>query len=89
MVEALAESSAAMGARGFRRDLSEAAAIDSFERHNDSVRASVAADRLLVYEVEQGWAALCSFLGAAVPDEPFPRGNDAAAFHENVARAGS
>jgi hypothetical protein len=87
LVEALSELSVAMAARGFRRDLDEAATIAGFERHNASVRAGVAADRLLVYEVEQGWGPLCAFLGVAVPDLPFPRGNEAGVFHENVARA--
>ena len=36
------------------------------------VRAEVPADRLLVYEVTQGWEPLCAFLGVPVPDEPFP-----------------
>jgi hypothetical protein len=51
-----------------------------FERHIADVRAAVPPDRLLVYEVAQGWEPLCAFLGAPVPDEPFPRANDAADF---------
>jgi hypothetical protein len=30
---------------------------------------------LLVFSPKEGWAPLCSFLGVAVPDEPFPRVN--------------
>ncbi len=44
------------------------------------------ADRLLEFEVSQGWKPLCDFLGRPVPDEPFPRLNDAQAFHEMLAR---
>jgi sulfotransferase family protein len=87
LVEALAPLSAAMAARGFRRDLGEAETIAEFLRHNDSVRAGVPAERLLVYEVEQGWAPLCAFLGVEVPDVPFPRGNDAGSFQRNVDQA--
>lgn len=47
-----------------------------FAEHNEAVRREVDPDRLLVFEVAQGWEPLCDFLGVAVPDEPFPRSND-------------
>ena len=56
-------------------------AIDVFERHNREVRETVEPGRLLVYDVKQGWEPLCKFLGVAVPEEPFPRLNDSAAFN--------
>lgn len=87
LVEALVTLSKAMATRGFRRDLSEVETIALFQRHNSSVRAGVNAERLLVYEVEQGWAPLCEFLGVDVPTSPFPRGNDAGTFDENVDQA--
>lgn len=49
--------------------------IGVYERHNAEVTRSVPAGQLLVYDVAQGWAPLCAFLGQPVPDEPFPRGN--------------
>lgn len=49
--------------------------IDVYERHNRAVQAALSADRLLVYDVAQGWAPLCEFLAVPVPDEPFPRVN--------------
>lgn len=55
-------------------------AIDVFERHNEAVKARVPADRLLVWEVEQGWGPLCEFLGVEPPDEPFPHLNDTESF---------
>jgi hypothetical protein len=87
LVEALAPLSAAMATRGFRRDLGEADTIAEFLRHNDSVRTGVAAERLLVYEVEQGWAPLCDFLDVRAPDVPFPHGNEAGSFRDNVDQA--
>ena len=33
----------------------------------------VPADRLLVWEVKEGWGPLCKFLDLPVPQEPFPR----------------
>jgi hypothetical protein len=87
LVAALEALSAAMAARGFRRDLDEAGTIAGFQRHNEAVLAGVEAGRLLVYEVAQGWAPLCAFLGVAVPEQPFPHGNEAAAFRQNVDQA--
>jgi hypothetical protein len=54
--------------------------LDVFERHVREVRAAIPEDRLLVFDVEQGWAPLCEFLGCPVPDEPFARANERAAF---------
>ena len=53
-------------------------AIEVFERHNEEVKRRVSPERLLVYEVKEGWGPLCEFLGVPVPDEPFPRLNDTA-----------
>ena len=33
-------------------------------------------DRLLVWQVKEGWGPLCHFLGLPVPKEPFPNVND-------------
>ncbi len=49
--------------------------IACFERHVSQVQATIPADRLLVYEVKQGWEPLCSFLEVPVPDMPFPHVN--------------
>jgi Sulfotransferase domain len=50
--------------------------IDWFERHNEGVRRAISPDRLLTYEVTQGWEPLCRFLGVPLPGEPFPRSNE-------------
>jgi hypothetical protein len=56
-------------------------ALAVFERHLDEVRKVIPADRLLVYNVAEGWDALCDFLGVPVPaDIPFPHANDTEAF---------
>ena len=50
-------------------------------RHIQSVRETIAPERLLVFEVKQGWEPLCEFLDVPVPaGEPFPRVNDTSAF---------
>lgn len=52
-----------------------AAMIEAYEQHNAEVRRSIPADRLLVFDVAQGWAPLCRFLDVPVPAAPFPRSN--------------
>jgi hypothetical protein len=56
----------------------KAYAIGVFERHNEEVKRHVPRERLLVYEVKEGWGPLCEFLAVPVPDEPFPYLNDTA-----------
>jgi hypothetical protein len=46
-----------------------------YDRHNAQVRREAPADRLLDWRATDGWEPLCSALGVAVPDEPFPRVN--------------
>ena len=53
-----------------------------FERHNGEVRRTIPKERLLVYEVAQGWEPLCAFLSVPIPKEPFPRVNERAEFRE-------
>jgi hypothetical protein len=55
-------------------------AVKVFNEHNEAVRRAIPADRLLVFEVSEGWEPLCGFLGVPVPDEPFPHSNDREAF---------
>lgn len=60
-------------------------ALRVFAEHAAAVEATVPADRLLVYEVAEGWTPLCRFLGVPVPDgEPFPHLNDAEAFERRL-----
>jgi hypothetical protein len=61
-------------------------AIAIFNRHIKEVKRTIPADRLLVFDVKQGWEPLCAFLGLPVPDQPFPHVNDTAAFWENARR---
>jgi hypothetical protein len=49
--------------------------LAQFARHNDEVKREAPADRLLVFDVREGWDPLCTFLGVDVPDTPFPRTN--------------
>ena len=59
-------------------------AIDTYLSHNEDVKNRVPADRLLVYEVKDGWGPLCEFLEVPVPDGPMPHLNDATSFRAMV-----
>ncbi|MFI9554666.1 sulfotransferase family protein [Nonomuraea endophytica] len=61
-------------------------ATEFFDLHTETVRRTIAPERLLVFDVREGWEPLCAFLGAEVPDEPFPHLNDADAIKVMMAR---
>ena len=53
-------------------------AVRFYNDWTESVKETISADRLLVFEVKQGWDPLCKFLDLPVPEEPFPNANDTA-----------
>ena len=50
--------------------------IEIFEKHTERLKAEVSPERLLIFEVREGWEPLCRFLGKDVPEKPFPRLNE-------------
>jgi hypothetical protein len=56
--------------------------VAMFNRHTREVQDTIPADRLLVFDVREGWGPLCAFLGKPVPDVPFPRVNSREEFHD-------
>lgn len=63
--------------------------VAAFNRHVETVKQSVPADRLLVFDVREGWEPLCAFLGVDVPaGEPFPHLNDAESMRRAFERMG-
>jgi hypothetical protein len=62
-------------------------AIGVFNRLNEEVEERVPVERLLVYDVKEGWEPLCEFLGVEVPQgKSFPHLNDTEAFRNMVRR---
>ncbi len=61
---------------------------DYFRKHTEAVKAAIAPERLLIYEVGEGWDRLCKFLGVPVPAEPYPSENSREEFVARVQRAG-
>jgi len=43
----------------------------SYERHVEAVKEHVPPERLLVYNIKEGWEPLCNFLGAPIPLQPY------------------
>lgn len=71
--------------RTFEGRMADAAhAMAVFRAHEEAVRRTVPPERLLVYEVREGWEPLCRFLDAPIPDAPFPRSNTSEEFRERV-----
>eukprot|EP00585_Thalassiosira_rotula_P012744 CAMPEP_0196130150 /NCGR_PEP_ID=MMETSP0910-20130528/614_1 /TAXON_ID=49265 /ORGANISM="Thalassiosira rotula, Strain GSO102" /LENGTH=316 /DNA_ID=CAMNT_0041389389 /DNA_START=46 /DNA_END=996 /DNA_ORIENTATION=- len=49
---------------------------DGFEAWTNFVRDTVPPEKLLEFDVRQGWVPLCKFLGDSVPEGKFPHIND-------------
>ncbi|HQT25072.1 MAG TPA: sulfotransferase [Burkholderiales bacterium] len=58
--------------------------VRNFRAHCEAVKGAIPAERLLVYEVREGWGPLCEFLGKPVPDAPFPNTNGREEFWERI-----
>ena len=53
-----------------------------FREHIATVQTEIPKDRLLTFDMREGWAPLCRFLGADVPNIPFPNTNSSKQFAE-------
>ncbi|XP_063687387.1 uncharacterized protein LOC134820735 [Bolinopsis microptera] len=51
---------------------------------NNRVIETVPAEKLLIFNVKEGWKPLCYFLGVPVPDTPFPRVNSTEQWQNKV-----
>ena len=76
-ISALMENLRSMVEKTFGSTVDDkAAGLAAYRRRGDQVRATIAPERLIVFDVAQGWEPLCSHLGVRrIPDQPFPRLN--------------
>jgi hypothetical protein len=58
--------------------------LAKFNAHEAAVKAAITPERLLVFDVRQGWEPLCRFLGKPLPSTPFPRTNSKEEFFELI-----
>ena len=59
------------------------AAIAAYERHNQHVRDTVPAAKLVEWQPGDDWEPICAALGLEIPSEPFPHTNTRAQFREH------
>ncbi|KAJ5288193.1 NAD dependent epimerase/dehydratase [Penicillium angulare] len=57
----------------------------TYERHVEWLKSVVPEEKLVFFDVKQGWGPLCEALDVEVPDQPFPHINDGEAI-DGVAR---
>lgn len=55
--------------------------LKSYKDHFNQVKATIPADRLLIYNLTDGWGPLCEFLNKPIPNQDFP--------HEDWVRSGT
>lgn len=55
-----------------------------FLSHIKEVQNTIAPERLLTFDVREGWEPLCEFLGVSVPDGAFPSTNSTKDFQERT-----
>ena len=60
--------------------------IKRFKARTEEVLKTVPKEKLLVYNVKEGWEPLCQFLGVAVPTTAFPLTNTGEEFKQRVAK---
>jgi hypothetical protein len=58
--------------------------IEFYKKYNEEVIEKCPKDKLLIYNVKQGWEPLCKFLGVPVPNKPFPKLNDTKTFNRRL-----
>ncbi len=72
---------------GFHGTMSAAELVKAFNDEVAAVKNAIPPERLLVFEVKDGWEPLCTFLDEPVPTIPFPRTNNTEEFWDLVRRA--
>ncbi|MBL4874017.1 MAG: sulfotransferase family protein [Rhodobacteraceae bacterium] len=55
-------------------------AIATMQAHREEVIDTISPERLLVFDIAEGWEPLCAFLNVECPTEPFPQTNSAKEF---------
>lgn len=68
----------------FNGDWSKDNVIKCYNKHNRNVLVNCPPEKLLVFDVTQGWAPLCEFLEVPIPSVPFPHVNDTKQFQSFV-----
>lgn len=73
-----------VGEKTFGNRLDKEHVLEVYRRHIETVKRAIPPERLLVYDVAQGWKPLCAFLGVDVPQEPYPMTNTTEEFRARI-----
>ena len=65
-------------------DLRPGHLAEAIARYQEQVQRNIPEERLLVWNVTDGWEPLCRFLDVGVPDAEFPRLNDSKMFVDRI-----
>lgn len=68
----------------FNRDISKEGCVKFYENYIKDVKDKAPKDKLLVFNVKEGWEPLCKFLNVPVPKEDFPKVNDRVEFNNRI-----
>ncbi|HQT64108.1 MAG: hypothetical protein B7Z75_04385 [Acidocella sp. 20-57-95] len=63
--------------------------LAAYRSRTEQVKAAIPPERLLVFNVAEGWAPLCEFLNVPVPAAAFPRTNSIEDFWKTLKGAES
>lgn len=66
--------------------VNNATGVEYFSKYTEEIKAKVPNERLLVFNVKEGWEPLCEALGLPIPDQPFPNVNDMEYFKERIVK---
>lgn len=58
--------------------------IAAYNAHNDRVKKECPSEKLLIFDVAEGWETLCKFLNKPIPNVPFPHVNDTKEFQRII-----
>ncbi len=56
--------------------------VEFYNQWLEEVKQTVPKDRLLIFNVKQGWKPLCKFLEVPIPENPFPHENETKVFRK-------
>lgn len=77
-----------LGQKTFNDDLSDENLLRCYARNIVDVKSFFPEERLLVFNVKDGWGPLCRFLEVPIPDGSFPASNDGEEFRGRLVNIG-
>jgi Sulfotransferase domain len=85
----IAMAGAVVQKTGFNLSGSKEDILAAFHRHIETVKKTIPENRLLVFDVKQGWGPLCEYLGVPIPLGDFPKTNNTKDFWDSVQADGA